>query len=313
MFKLYKERNFSSLINDTFTFFKSEGKNFFRNYFILNGALMAILILLVFIVFRIFFQNIFITAGSPGSTRMMDAYFDSNEGFFAGAAIFSGILLLLLTLTSYSFPVLYLKLTETGNKPTSAAIWKLFRKRFGRVILFGLLSLITFVPIIIFIALLAFFMMALIITIPLAIILVAAVSCWISLAFYDYLNTDNGYFSAMRNSFYMLFKNFWAHMGSTAIFYIMISVVQSILSLIPYIIGIVILLTDVGTEGQPNSEQFGLLGTLILITFLLSIVLSYVLGNFLFVNQGMIYYSCREQDENHSLHSEIDLIGKDFD
>ena len=36
MFQLYKKREFSALVGDTFNFFKLEGKNYFKNRIIIK-------------------------------------------------------------------------------------------------------------------------------------------------------------------------------------------------------------------------------------------------------------------------------------
>ncbi|MEL1244095.1 hypothetical protein AAEO56_07485 [Flavobacterium sp. DGU11] len=311
MFQLYKKRNFSALINDTFIFFRVSGKNYFRNYIIINGGMMLLLLLLIFLVSRIFFENMFSGMGSPESQQMLNDYFNANTGFFIAAGVVCGILVLLLTITNYSYPVLYLSLAEKNEKPTSREVLGLFKKKIGKILLFALLSLVTFVPITIIVGLFGMLMFAILIGIPVAIILFAALSNWIFLSFYDYLNTDKGYFAAMGTGMRMLFKNFWPHMGSTAIIYVIISIAQSILSFIPYMIGIVIMLF--GSNGKMDNENISLLGILMLITFMLYFVLAFFLGNILMVNQGLIYYSCREDNERHTLHSDIDLIGTDFE
>ena len=55
MFQLYKKRDFSALVGDTFGFFKLEGKNYFKNYFTINGGLLLLLVVIIY-----FFSNIFI-------------------------------------------------------------------------------------------------------------------------------------------------------------------------------------------------------------------------------------------------------------
>ena len=48
MFQLYKKRDFSELVGDTFGFFKLEGKNYFKNYFIINGSLLLLLVVIIY-------------------------------------------------------------------------------------------------------------------------------------------------------------------------------------------------------------------------------------------------------------------------
>ena len=310
MLQLYKKRNFSSLINDTISFFRTEGKSYFRSYFIINGGLLLILMLLIYLMGKVFFDGIFSGFGNPQSSEIMDAYFASNTALFVGAGIFTGIVVVVLTLLSYSFPVIYLNLLEQKQTPSVSLVLSALKTKTGRLVIFSLLWLVTFLPILVLLGVFSILLIAIVIGIPVAFILFAAAWCWMCLAFFDYLNNNSGYFQAMKNGWDMLFSNFWHYAGVTAIFYLIITILHSIISFIPYIFGI---FSIIGADGlnSSNPESFSFFGLMMLITFMLSMLLSYILGNVLFVNQGMIYYTAREEKNNHSLHSEIDLIGTD--
>ena len=79
----------------------------------------------------------------------------------------------------------------------------------------------------------------------------------------------------------------------------------------PYFIGIFL----VYTNGNPyattasQTEYLSTMGVLMTVVMALSIVLSYFFNNFILVNQGIIYYSLREENENNTPKSQIDLIG----
>lgn len=314
MFQLYKQRNFSALINDTISFFKAYGRSYFKNYFLINGGLILILLLLMYLVGSVFVDTIFSSIGNPtGGDKIIEDYFNSNVGLFIGSGIVAMILLLLLSLLSYSYPVIFFNLLEKKAIPTSKQIANALWGKAGKIITFGLLWLVTFLPILILGGLLSIVLIVIIIGIPFAIIIFAAISSWTYLSFFDYLNNKTGYFEAMKNGWNLLFQNFWHHIGSTAIFYFVVSTVHSIISFIPYIIGIAGIFADTATspEAEPDPEMLSFAGIMILITFMLSVTLAYVLGNIMWVNQGIIYYSAREENENLSLHSEIDLIGSD--
>lgn len=310
MVQLYKKRNFSSLINDTFSFFRTEGKSYFRGYFIINGGLLLVLMLLMYLVGKIFFDGIFSGIGNPRSDEFIETYFASNTGLFVGAGIFTGIVAVVLTLLSYSFPVFYLNLLEKKQKPSVSLLLSALKAKTGRLVIFALLWLVTFLPILMLLGVFSILLFAIIIGIPVAFILFAAAWCWMCLAFFDYLNNNTGYLRAMINGWEMLFSNFWHYAGVTAIFYVIVTILHSIISFIPYIFGI---FSIIGADGfdSSNPESFSFFGLMMLITFMLSMLLSYILGNVLFVNQGIIYYTAREEKNNHSLHSEIDLIGTD--
>jgi hypothetical protein len=315
MFQLYKVRNFSALINDTLSFFKVQGKNYLKHYFVLNGGLLLILTVLCFVVGRVFFENIFSGLNNPGSQNFIEQYFADNQGFFIGAGIAGAILILVIAIINYAYPVVYLSLLEKNDAPTIKQITSALKKKLGKVILFVLLTLITFVPLAIPIGLFCMFLTAIIIGLPVAIIIIAAFSCWIYLTFYNYISTDDSYFTSMGRGWNMLFRRFWHHMGSTVIIFIIVQAIQFIFSMIPYIIGLVFIFID-GPGNGNIEEQEGVLSTigiLMLVVFTVSLLTSFIMGNLLAINQGMIYYSCIEEDENKTINNEIDLIGESIE
>lgn len=135
--------------------------------------------------------------------------------------------------------------------------------------------------------------------------------CWFSLSFYDYISTDKGYFEALGNGFSLLKQKFWPAVGSTAIMYLIMQIVVGFVSMIPYMIGIFSMFTTLESQNSPNiqSEQFSFLMLMMGITMILSLLLNFIFQNLLLVNQGIIYYSTREENENNTPKSEIDLIG----
>lgn len=314
MFQLYKQRKFSDLINDTFGFFKTYGKSFFKGYFVVNGGLLLALILVIYFAGKGIMETVFSTVASPGGGEAaMLSYITENATLWGLLMLIAGIVILLLTLLSHSYPVIFMKLLEKNAVPQPKAIFNLLWDKAGRLIVFSLLWLVTFLPILILVSLLSIVLFVIIIGIPFAMILFSALLSWMYLSLFDYINSDKGYFDAMKNGFKLLFQNFWHHMGATAIFYLIVTVVHGVVSFIPYMIGIFGVISDTATnDGQiPDTDTFSFLGLMMLITFIISLVLAYVLSNLMIVNQGIIYYSAREENENVSLHTGIDLIGKD--
>ncbi|KAF2516890.1 hypothetical protein E0W68_11790 [Flavobacterium salilacus subsp. salilacus] len=311
MFQLYKKRNFNNLINDTFIFFRIMGKSYFGNFLKIAGGFILVLLLLFYLVGYVFFKNIFGGIQSYEQQQMLSKYFNDNVAYFVVVGIICALLILLISAITYAFPVVYLKLMEHSNDtPKTADIIKGLKKRVGKLILFLLLSIITFVPIGIVLGALCVLLMVILIGFPIAVIIFSALSCWVSLSLYDYLNNDTGYFTAMKNGYNLMFTNFWAHIGTTAIFYIIIYIVQMAISLVFYIIGGAATMMSI----QPGDEDaFSTLGTLMLVSFIISILVSYLLNNLIMISQGIIYYSSREVNENNSLQADIDLIGTDIE
>lgn len=303
MFQLYKKRNFNALINDTFVFLKEDGKNFFSTYFAVIGGLLLILMVLAFVVMRVFFENMFSGFGSPESQQMLETYFDENAGLFVIGGITAGLILVGVSLVIMSFPVIYLSLLEQVEKPTAKMVFDRLRAKTGKIIIFALASLITFVPIAMVLGGVSVFLFITIIGIPVALALWAALTCWVFLTFYNTLNGE-GFFTAMGSGYRMLFKNFWAHMGSTAIFYIISFVVQLLLSVVMSLLSTLVF----AASGTPDFENGAIVG---IVLFIISLLISYLFSNVLIIAHGMIYYSCKEDHEHKTLYYEIDQIGSD--
>ena len=85
--------------------------------------------------------------------------------------------------------------------------------------------------------------------------------------------------------------------------------------LIPYLIGLLLIFIDGPQTGTIEEQQGALssIGILMLIVSTVSMLCAFILGNLLAINQGMIYYSCVEEDENTTLNNEIDLIGESIE
>ncbi len=72
--------------------------------------------------------------------------------------------------------------------------------------------------------------------------------------------------------------------------------------------------TDTFQEGATMSaDRFSFMAVFIAFIMVLSVLLSYFFNNFLIVNQGLIYYSLRETNENHSAEIQINNIGNNFE
>lgn len=304
MFHLYKNRNFSTLFSDTFTFVKVHGKNYFGNYLAVNGGPLLLLVILAFIVMRYFFTGVFGGLNSPQSQVLISNYFSSNNDYFIGLGIIFVLLAMIISLLNVSFPIVYLNIVSQGGTPTPKLIFNGIRARAGRVLLFALASLITFIPITFLVGGVTVLLFITIIGIPVAFCIWAALACWIALSLYDNVSAERNFFTALANGFHMLFKNFWAHMGVTAIFLIISFVLQMAANLISSLISMLMLY--ITGEGVTNGMEI-----LTICMFILSTMVGYFFGTIIMLGQGMIYYSCKEGDEKKTIHSDIDLIGTD--
>lgn len=312
MFQLYKKRNFNAIFNDTFSFFRDEGKSYFGAYLKFISVPMVLLTVLIYTFSNFFFKSVFTGLNNPQQSQLLDDYFNSNVGFFIFVGVLCGLLVLLISAFSYAFPVKYLHFVAEGKKPDNKELlWAVF-KSFGKILLFVLCSLITFLPIAAIMALLSGLLIMIIVGIPVALLLFGFLICWANLTFYDYLTTDNGFFRSLGVGYSAVFSKFWPNVGATSLFIIILYVIQTVASIIPYMIVGFMSMTDVQNGGS-QTDAMSTMGIMIMVSFIISIILGYFLSNFLLVNQGIIYYSYIDATENTSLNSEIDLIGADIE
>lgn len=311
MFQLFKKRNFSDYISDTFTFFKVTGKHFFKNYFIINGTLLILLMVLTYFVFKVYFEMMFANIGSSAPNFLED-YFNNNIGLIIGVFLMFFFLLLFVSLINYSFPVLYMNLYEKhkGSNFESKEIVAELKSKFGKIITFFLVMILLSLTAGLIIMGLLFALMFIVIGFFLALIVFPAMLALVQLSFYEYMNAEIGVFDALGKGFEKLKQNFWPIVGSTLVMYVIIYIVMLIFTMVPYIIGVASLFTNIENQGS-QEETLSFVSIMMVLFMCLSILFTYILNNLLLVNNGIIYYSLREQNENKNILSDIDLIGTD--
>ena len=318
MITLFKKRTFSDMLSDSFNFFKLEGKHFFKNYFIVNGIFLLLLIALSYFLFKVYFEALSSSFSPSGNSNynFAEELFDNNMPLIVGGAIFFGILMLFITLINFAYPVIYLKLYEknNGNSFEIKDIVSELKSKFGKMFLFFLLSFVTIFPLIVILMTVLVLLSFVLIGIPLLIISFPLLFSLMSLSLYEYLNNDNGFFQAIGKAINYIFKHFWAILGSTIIIYVIIQTVMTILSMVPYFIGMISIFSSIDENGLNNEQEaFSALGILMTIVFIISVLANYIFHNLLMINQGMIYYSIREEMEHKSSYSDIDSIGNHFE
>ncbi len=309
MFQLYKRRNFNELIGDTFNFFKAHGKNYFANYIAINGAILLILIVLLYFFMKMFYDGLF-SNGSPNTGTAFENYLLQNMELFIGYGIGAFILILILTFINSLYPIAYLKLIEKNEETNATNLWKYIKSKIGKSIIFFLLSLVTLFPAAILLGFICFALVFILIGIPLVLIVIPAIFTCISFAYYNYITTNEGYFDSISKGYKLFIKKPWPLIGSTMIIYFIVNTVVSFISFIPYFIGIFGVIFNIDTQNVENQQDtISFMMIMVGITFILSISLNYLLQNIISVNQGIMYYSMIDETEKTSNLSEIDLIG----
>ena len=173
--QLIKERKFGNLISDTFTFFKEYGNNYFKNYFVLNGALLLLFVLIFIFGYREFFMQM-MNANVNGDTYFFQTYFQDNGAMLILGVVIFGILILAMSVVIYTFPVLYMKrVVETGDsniKPDQ--MLGEIRKNIGKFFIFLLGMLFIVVPLMFIMMMISSFLMIILIGFFLFILLMPA-------------------------------------------------------------------------------------------------------------------------------------------
>lgn len=308
--ELYKSRGFSEFFQDTFLFLKLNGKHFFAAYFIINGIFLLLLAIVGYFFSKFYTEIIFggILNGNNGGT-VIDEYIDQNLGVFVIIVFIFIIIALIAGVVSYAFPAIYLKLyTEKGsNNFTTKDIINTYKTNIGKLLIFVICSIIIAIPLLFVFAICGFVLMITIVGILLIPLLLGAFMLFYSMTLMEYLENKKDIWSSFGYSWKLLTSKFWAAVGSVGLFYLMSYVIQNIITIIPYMFGMASIFTNIE---NPNQEDIGnTMMIVMLFVFFLSFLLGAILGNIVQLNQGIVFYSLKEKNENINTKSIIDQIG----
>ncbi|WP_309610117.1 hypothetical protein [Flavobacterium sp.] len=315
MFELFKQRNFSENISDTIAFFKTFGKHYFKNYFIINGVLLMILMVLVYFISKVYMEFLTsITQGINPNPDYFGNYFTENIGIFIGGFILFLFITILLSVINIAYPIIYLDFIEKRNDTsfTHTDIINEIKKNFGRIFLFilGLIFIVT--PLLLIAFAISAVLCIVLIGIPILFILIFATTSFIALSFQEYMVKKIGFFEALGVGYNLVKQNFWTTVGTTFVMAFLIQTIQGIITMVPYIIGMILIFTSSQNVAENDpSQAMGTFSILFTVIMVASILLSYVFHNFQMITQGLIYYSLREENEENNSKSQIDLIGTD--
>ncbi|QIG89838.1 DUF4013 domain-containing protein [Chryseobacterium sp. POL2] len=318
--QIFQERNFGNLVSDTFNFFRIYGKDYFKSYFIINGALLLIMTLLSIFFYREFFMQIFV-ANAGGESYLFESYFSNNWPILVLVGGIAFILLFIIAVVVYTFPIFYMKrLGENQTKISTDNLLTDMRKNVGKFFMFCLLTVIIVMPVMmIFIAISSFLMMILI-GFFLFILMMPAFYNVLYLTLYDYMSTDKGYFAALSYSARSVFGNmfdssrtrFWKYWGSTLVLGIIIYIISMAFSMIPYfmIIGNMSLNPNYDQINDPSTIFSGVMGIVFFVSYGISVLISSIVYNLMAVNAGFMYYDSRKDLHRELDINEIDTIGQ---
>ena len=318
MFELYKKRDLGANFSDTITFFKSFGKHFFKNFFIINGVFLMILVVLIYFISKVYMEALFSGMGTfNNNSNYLVNYFSNNFFLIISGFIILFILIVILSMLNISYPIIYLKLFEKKNSDdfSTQEIISGLKGIIGKMILFLFGSFFIIMPLMFIVFGIIILLCFILIGIPLFFISIPALFSWILLSYYEFILKDVGFFTALSNGFRMVKQQFWVIIGTTFLMMMLVQIIQGFITMIPYLISISWML--VSTEnlegGVGQSENLSTMGIIMAVIMVFSVLLSYIFNNFIIISQGLIYYSLQEEKENFSIKNQIDLIGTDIE
>lgn len=300
VFQLYKKRDFSAYINDTLQFFKQFGKDFFRNYVVINGA--ALLVLCV--VYFVFMKENFASMLNPA---LAESWFmnNNNMGQFIGFMVIFGIVMTLFSILSTAFPIVYFNLVNNSDKDkfSPSEIFAGIKSYAGPIFIFGLISMFILMPLAIIFMALGIALSFVIIGIPVLILGLPTFMIWSMQSLFVYLEEDAGYFESLSRGWKITFSNYWHIVGSSIIVFMVVNTIGSSISMIPSIMTFTSILSGTNPESATMSPTM-------IVIYVVGMIVAYIFNNLLYAHQALIYYSSVETTENYQVLSDIDNIGK---
>lgn len=318
MMQFYKKREFGAFISDSFNFFKLYGKNYFKNYLMINGLLIILMIAVVIFGFREIFGQL---AGSnvSGESYYFESYFADNAGMLIVAGMFVMLLFMVLMIMNYLYPVFYLKRLAQGlEKVKTEDILGDFKRNAGKILILclGLIFIVT--PLAFIMIGISYVLMLIIIGFFLIILLYPTLFNVTTFLMFDYFNTDRGFFESLSYSIRAQFSYpngrekspYWKYWGATIIIFIIMYIITSIFTIVPMFFFYGSLLTS-APDGNFEQNPFagGVAGILLFVFYGFYILFSLFLSNILYINAGLMYYDSRTDLHQKVELAEIETIG----
>lgn len=314
MIQFYKKRSFGDFVADTFNFLKIYGKNYFKNYLLINGLLLILMMFLMVLGLKDIFA--YFMEGTIPDSSFVEDYFSENVGLLVAVFAIMFLLFLVAMVVNYAYPVFYIKRTiETNVKSIKLDdIFGDIKANLGKLFIF-LVGLIFIVgPLATIVIGLSYVLVFIIIGFFLLILVTPVVMNSINFLLFDYLNTSRGFFASLSYAIRSQFSYphhsegtpFWKYWGATTVLYILIQVVTSVFTIIPFIFfGISQEVFSSASEMDAN-----IFPIIIIITYSISIIISFVVSNLIYICTGFMYYDSRTDLHRTVDLTEIDSIGK---
>lgn len=317
MMQFYKKREFGAFISDSFQFFKLYGRNYFKNYILINGLLLILTLAVVVFGFREIFGQL-VGSNVSGESYYFERYFSENAGMLIVAGILVFLLFVLLAIVNYLYPVFYMKrIAEGAQKVKTDEILDDFKRNAGRIFKMCIGMLFILLPITMIV--LGFSYLLLLIIIGFFLILLVYPTAFNVSAFlmYDYFNTKRGFIESLSYSIRSQFSYangnekspYWKYWGASIIMFIIMYMVTSVFTFVPMIFMYGSILTSAPDGNFEENPFTGAMGILFFVFYGVSILASLILSNLMYINAGLMYYDSRTDLHQKVELEEIETIG----
>ena len=317
MMQFYKNRDFGAFISDSFGFFRLYGKNYFKNYILLNGLLLILMVVVVIFGYRELLTQIF-GSNMNGNSSYLENYFEENIVMFAVVGLITFLLFTVLMIVNYLYPVFYLKRLAAGEtKIKMDDILSDFKNNASRIGILCLGMIFIVSPLSLILMGVSYAMVLILIGIPLVLFVFPTVFNVVTFLMYDYFNSQKGFFESLSFAIRSQFSYpngrekspYWKYWGSTIVISIILYIITTIFTMIPMMIFFGTMMT---TEPDGSFEQnpfTGVMGILFFVLYGVSLLVSFFLSNLMYVNSGLMYYDSRRDLHQQVELAEIDTIG----
>ncbi|KQT21896.1 hypothetical protein ASG31_00700 [Chryseobacterium sp. Leaf404] len=317
MITFYKNRDFGSFITDSFAFFKFNGKNYFKNFILINGMVLILLVLVMYFGFRELLGQFF-NGNLEGQSYFFERYFEDNLGL----TIITGIIIMLiysfLMMLNFLYPVFYMKRVANGQKLVSVEDIISDLKTNSRKLIqlyFGLILLV--IPAAFVLFAISYAMVLILIGIPVILFIVPTLFNAITFLVYDFIYTNRGFFGSLSYAIRSQFSYangrektpYWKYWGSTIILFVLYYVITSVFTAIPMVILMMRLATTTSDNGFEQNPFEGGFGAVIMVVYGISVIISALLMNVLYINSGLLYFDSRRDLHQKLEIEEIESIG----
>ncbi|QQV03088.1 MULTISPECIES: DUF4013 domain-containing protein [Chryseobacterium] len=315
--QLYKKRDFGAFISDTFAFFKLYGRNYYKNYLLINGLLLILLVVIFIFGYKELFMQAF-GSNISGQSYYFENYFRENAGMFITTGILTFILFIALMIVNYLYPVFYMKkLNEGKQKIKTDDIMSEFKSNAGKIgkLILGLIFIVT--PLAIIVLGISYAMIFILIGFFILLLITPAVINIVNFLMFDYFNSSRGFFASLSYSIRSQFSYpsaregspFWKYWGATLVIYIIIYVITLIFTMIPMVLFMVKIATSAPDGNFEQNPFAGGFGIILFVTYGISVLFSFILSHLMYVNSGLMYFDSRRDLHQHLDLQEIETIG----